>query len=87
MSQTNVNQLLPIGMVHMSIQYLLVMSQDHPSGALRDVIEESPQCLNDLPIHLLCARNIAWGEARQAGILVAMDVKDAYSSAQFQRVR
>ena len=70
-------------MVHMSIQHLLAMSQVHPSDAPRDVIERSPQSLNDLPIYLLCIRDIAWGEARQAGILVFMDVKEAYSSAEF----
>ena len=59
------------------------MSQGHPLDAPRDVIEGSPQCLNDLPIYLLCTRDIAWVDARQAGILVAMDVKEAYSSAEF----
>ena len=70
-------------MVHMSIQHILAMSQGHPSDAPRDVIEGSPQSLNDLPIYLVCTRDIAWGEARQAGILVSMDVKEAYSSAEF----
>ena len=74
-------------MVHMSMQHLLAMSQGHPSDAPRDVIEGSPQCLNDLPIYLLCIRDIAWGEARQAGILVAMYVKEVYSSVEFQGVR
>ena len=87
MPQTNVNHLLPVGMIHMGVQHLLAMCQDHPSAAPRDMIEWSPQCLNDFPIHLLCTRDIAWGEARQAGILVVMDVNQAYSSVQFQGVR
>ena len=87
MLQTNVNHLLPIGMIHMRVQHLLAMGQDHPSAAPRDMIEWSSQCLNDFPIHLLCTRDIAWGEVRQAGILMVMDVNQAYSSVQFQGVR
>jgi hypothetical protein len=54
------NQFLPVGMIHVSIQYLLSMSKGHPTDALGDVIEGCPQCLYDFPIDLFCSMNIAW---------------------------
>lgn len=87
MSLTYSNHLLPIGMVHVCIQNLLAMCQGHAPDTPRYVIEGCPQCLYDFTINLLCSRNVAWGKAGQAGILVPMNVKESYASAELQSVR
>ena len=61
------------------------MSQRHALDAPRHIIERGPQCLNDLPIHLLSPRDIARRKAGQARILVSMDVKQPDASAEFER--
>jgi hypothetical protein len=56
---TNPNQLLPVGVIDVRIQYLLPVVQRHPSEATRDIVQGCPQCLNYFPIDLLGSLNVA----------------------------
>ena len=84
---TNSNHLLPIGVIHVCIQNLLTMCQGHPSDAPGDVVEGCPQHLNNLTIHLLGSGNVTGRKAGQAGVLMAMDVKEPNPCPELQGVR
>ena len=71
----------------MSIQYLLAMRQGHSSDAPRDIVQWRPQCFDDFPINLFSPWYVARREAGQTGILMSMDVEEAYTSTELQRVR
>jgi hypothetical protein len=51
------------------------MDQGHPSDAMGNIVQWSPQGLNYFSIDLLCSWNVAWRKPGQAGILMAMDME------------
>ena len=84
---TQINELLPIWVIHMVVYNLPAMWCRHSPYTPGDLIQRSPKCFNCLAIDLLATFNKAGQIPSEAGILVPMDMEKTDAQLELQAVR